>query len=483
MPRREITRLPNAADEAMKLNALATMRSARTNMLMRFPFMGELSMQLKIVPVLDERLPVACTDGESIFVNAHVVEHPEMAFKRQFRSGVLTGKSDCAEAILAHEVWHCALLHFDRGIGMEPRRFNIACDIEIGYLLDKVGIPNLSDGTCGWASPGMSAEQIYGLLDSTRNNSNPPPFGSGNLLAPLSSSESKNTSASTGTSGRGSNEEKNTKGKAEDPVEKFINGHYSRYSYYPPMRSLTPNFGNKGVSDPDFSPAFNRGEDEADELEQRWHDTVRKVASRHGVPGQRPGHLPANLEKIVNGNRKNKLDWKQILLDFVSRTMGGDRQWLPPARRYAWKKLYIPRRSERQSIELVIAVDTSGSTTEDLPDFLGELRGMMTAFGDYRITIIQCDAKIHSVKEYTVDDPLPETLTFYGFGGTSLKPPFDYVTERIQMNPNLLIYLTDGIGEAPEEAPEYPVIWCLTGEGKKPVTWGWEVRINADDRR
>ena len=71
MPRQQkMIRQPNAAEEVMKREAFDTMRSARTEMLMRFPFLGELAMQLKIIPVLDERLPVACTDGAAVYVNA-----------------------------------------------------------------------------------------------------------------------------------------------------------------------------------------------------------------------------------------------------------------------------------------------------------------------------------------------------------------------------------------------------------------------------
>lgn len=483
MSRRKVIRTPDAAEEAMKRAALATMRSARMDMLMRLPFLGELAMQLRIVPVLDERLPVACTDGETVYVNAHVIEHPEKAFKQQFRTGILVGKNDCSAAILAHEVWHCALLHFDRGKGMDQHRFNVASDIEIGYLLKRAGIANLSDAACSWASPGMSAEEIYGLLGPFSSNNTLPLSGIGNQDVATSSSEQKSPNKRPGNSSDPKNIKRNGDGCESLPVEKFTDGHYSRYRYYPPLRSMTPDFGNKGVRDQDFMPMVNRDENEAAELGQKWHDAVRKAASRLGIPGLRPGSLPGNLQKIISGDRKSSLDWKQLLLDFVSRMLGGDRQWLPPARRYAWKKLYLPRRSEKQSIEIVIAVDTSGSTTDDLPDFLAELRGMTAVFGEYRITIIQCDTKIHSVKEYVADDPLPENLNFYGFGGTDLRPPFDYVTERMPMNPNVLIYLTDGFGEAPEKAPEYPVIWCLTGEGKKPVAWGWEVRIKPNDRK
>ena len=49
--------------------------------------------------------------------------------------------------------------------------------------------------------------------------------------------------------------------------------------------------------------------------------------------------------------------------------------------------------------------------------------------------------------------------------------------EKMDEAPTVFIYLTDGFGQAPAEAPDYPVIWCLTNGGKKPVDWGLEVKI------
>ena len=452
-----MTRPPNAAEEAMKQDALATMRSARTDMLMRFPFLGELAMQLEIIPVLDERLPVACTDGNAVYVNAHAVEHPEMAFKKHFLEGKLTGKEDTASAILAHEVWHCALLHFDRGEDKEQRRFNIAADIEIGYLLEKAGIPDLSTARHGWGNilKGAPAEWIYQRIAE-------PFWRHGTLHVPVASPRSANRP------------DKDGKMK-----QNFVDGHYSRgEKMYPPEDSEVPEYGNKNLRDPGFTPCMERSAEEAANLRQKWQDSTKKVASRHGIPGHRPGNLPGNLQNIINSQHKNTVDWMQVLLDYVSQLFGGDRQWLPPARRYVWKKLYLPSRAKKQSIEIVLAIDTSGSTTEDLPDFLAELRGMTSAFGEYKLTIIQCDIAIHSVQEYSNDDPLPEEgLQFKGFGGTSFLAPFRYVEEKMAEAPTVFIYLTDGFGEAPSEAPDYPVIWCLTKGGEKPADWGLEVKI------
>jgi len=45
--------------------------------------------------------------------------------------------------------------------------------------------------------------------------------------------------------------------------------------------------------------------------------------------------------------------------------------------------------------------------------------------------------------------------------------------------PAAIIYLTDGYGPAPEEM-EFPTLWVLTPDGKKPVEWGVELRLAAE---
>lgn len=471
----KMKRPPNVREEQMKAEALETLRAARMVMLDKYPFLGHLSMQLELVPVLDERLPIAGTDGKVIYFNAHVIEHPRSAFKTEFRSGILKDKIDTSAAILAHEVWHCALLHFGRREGKENARFNVAADIEIGFLLEKSNIPNLSAARCALAVPGMSAEEIYDLIGKTA------PKKSFNLFRKLFPYwKRKNEGAEENHDGAASPDE--DENFSDEPREKkikdqYADGHYSRSKDLPETDTENPDYGNKNIYDPDFIPQVEWGHEESDELQRKWRDAVRKTYQRCGIPGTKPGTLPGNLSSILDSQNKNTLNWKQLLLDYVSQVYGGDRQWIPPSRRYVWKNLYLPSRSKLQTIDLVIALDTSGSTVKDLPEFLSELRGVTTAFGEYRLTVIQCDTNIRSVKEYSSDDPLPEKgLKFHGAGGTNLSPPFQYVKEK-EIAPTVLIYFTDGYGSAPSTAPDYPVIWCLTKGGKSPARWGTAVNI------
>lgn len=165
------------------------------------------------------------------------------------------------------------------------------------------------------------------------------------------------------------------------------------------------------------------------------------------------------------------------MAQFVTSCYGGSRRWLPPSRRHIGSGLYL-QSSRKERLNAVVAVDTSGSTTGDLPQFFSELNSLLNSFGDYELTVIQCDCEIQKVETFDGYNPFhaPEWETC-GHGGTDFRPPFDYVAEHSEVNPSCLIYITDGCGPAPDHAPAYPVLWLLTSDGAKPAEWGLELRL------
>ena len=64
-------------------------------------------------------------------------------------------------------------------------------------------------------------------------------------------------------------------------------------------------------------------------------------------------------------------------------------------------------------------------------------------------------------------------------------PVFDYIKNH-KMHPLLLIYMTDGYLSTddteppPKCAPPYPVLWILTPNGSKPVTWGRSIKLKPN---
>jgi predicted metal-dependent peptidase len=119
---------------------------------------------------------------------------------------------------------------------------------------------------------------------------------------------------------------------------------------------------------------------------------------------------------------------------------------------------------------VAVAIDTSGSTSEDLPTFMSELKSLLKEFQRVEVTLIECDAEITRVGVFSEDtvDQLDKS-SFKGGGGTDFRPPFRYLEDK---PPACLIYLTDGYGQAPKKPPVFPVLWVVTKDGTAPADWG-----------
>ncbi len=464
-------RAPTEEEQALKASVRKEMVRDRCRLIDYQPFVGKLAMHLELIPVIDRRLTTACTDGTHLYVDAE--------FYRRLDPEERLG-------IIAHEVWHCALRHFQRKGDRDRDRFNYAADVEVDLLLHQDNfkiemLPFDSD----WI--GKTAEQIYELLKSGMEQ-----FQKDDThLYPGDKPDDpevkrKNDDTDEQDTPPPRKDDKDGNGRDGDMDMDGVGGGGGAgggNNAGDCLRPGLPRVRHDDVIDPDYQPSFSKNLE--DDWKKNLKSVVQQMSRKKGgrAIGKGIGNLPGNVEDLIDDDGLTAtVDWKRVLLDYVTQVFGGERQWLPPSRRHVWKKLYLPSRARKKTIEIVLAVDTSGSTTSDLPEFLAELRGMVNAFGEYKLTIIQCDYNIQSVEEYSNEDPLPEKdFNFRGFGGTSFIPPFQYVRKKIEEDksdpPTVFIYLTDGGGEAPKKAPDYPVIWCLTRNGQKPADWGLEVQI------
>ena len=124
-------------------------QKARTALMLDHPFFGSLLFRLKGREC--RSIQTMATDGVSLFYNPEFVE--------TLNAATLAGT-------LAHEVMHPALHHHVRRSGRDPKRWNEACDYAINPLLVDAGL-SLPEGVLiDDRFRGMSAEQIYNLLES-----------------------------------------------------------------------------------------------------------------------------------------------------------------------------------------------------------------------------------------------------------------------------------------------------------------------------
>ena len=435
MAKRNVAKADDKTLVQQKKKVSELLAQDRQKLLVKMPFVGGLLMRLDLVPVCDERLDTAATDGDSIYV--------DIGFYMKL-------KADERLFVLAHEAWHCALIHFIRRQDRDKESFNVAADLEIHFILTDEGLkaPFVLQHDPNWK--GLSAEEIYERVKVDGGKK-------GGQSGMKEGYESANIKSRAPGQGFDKHLEKGDFGGGSD-------------NWDGPSGS-GENKSGKG-RDSDYSSEVKPG------AEERCRERLTAAVQQYE---RTQGRLQAGLEGLVKAILKPEIGWKELLAQFVTNCYGGSRRWLPPARRHVWKGLYLQsQRTER--LRAVVAVDTSGSTSGDLPRFFSELTALLNSFGSYELTIIQCDAEVGKVERFDDCAPLDPNREWAvtGGGGTDFRPVFDYIDEHSELAPNLLIFFTDGYGGYPERPPPYPVMWLLTSDGWCGVEWGQQVKFKHE---
>ncbi len=437
------TRLPNQLEQARKQKILAQAEADRGQLLLFQPFIGSLIMRMDIIPVCDFRLNTAATDGSNIFIDS------------KFYAGL---DPDERLFLLAHEVWHCVFLHFARRMDRKKERWNIAADLEIQFAMEQEHMKNPCPLPYKNEWQKLNAEEIYDRLTGKGDRGK---FQDVHLDQAVITSESQALPDNPKPDKQSSKRK-----RTESPKE--LNDQDDAQSPHP--RGQKQDAGGL-VMDPDYSPYF------VPDIVER---TRGRVVSAARQCERMRGTLPGGIESLLSELLDPKLRWQELLAQFVTTCYAGKRRWLPPSRRHVAQGLYLPSlRGEK--LKAVVAVDTSGSTTSELPMFFGELSSLLTSFGDYELTVIQCDADIQSVEYFDNLHPLPSDHKWKtrGHGGTNFCPVFQYLTNHPELEQSLLIFFTDGYGPSPKNPPPYPVLWLICNNGRTPANWGSTIQLSS----
>jgi len=181
------------------------------------------------------------------------------------------------------------------------------------------------------------------------------------------------------------------------------------------------------------------------------------------------GSEPGEFGQLLDAALTDKYLPFELLFNVIAQRYIVDYTWLCRDRRFT--SVYLPD-VERKHVEIVAAVDTSGSITDDEGrEFLGVLRNLYHQFPSLHITLLCCDTRVHSV--YEVDSAFDLESIVFNRGGTDFRPVFKWIEEN-KPDCKLLVYLTDGNGVYPNEPPSYPVVWA-TVDQEPP--WGEVVRL------
>lgn len=200
--------------------------------------------------------------------------------------------------------------------------------------------------------------------------------------------------------------------------------------------------------------------DNGDTLRAEADQDTANAAAAAGI-GNTPGILIASVLK------PSKLSYRSILRRFCLAHAKHGYTYQRPNRRSAWRRdIILPARRNKGLDKIVLAVDTSGSMTPKMINrAVDEIRAIVTAFPEVKVTMIECDTAIHAeieVHAYDVDR-LKKDGKWYGRGGTDLRPPFARAKEMGGVR--CLIYLTDLEGPQPEAGEvDIPTLWLCTSK-------------------
>lgn len=386
-------------------NSLRIQKS-RTSLVLDHPFFGSLLFRLKDWE--SRAVKTMATDGISLLWNPEFVE--------TLNAATLAGT-------LAHEVMHPALHHHLRRSGRDPKRWNVACDYAINPLLLDAGLKLPEGVLVEDRFRGMSAEQIYNLLESEDGSGD----GGDKDGEKDSAADGPNAAPPSGESGEpGAPETEGGIGQVLDAPT-------------PGEDSPTP-----------------------EGQEREWNIAVNQATT----VARQAGKLPAGIDRILEGTAEAAVDWRELLGRLWSEMVAADYSWMRPNRRHLWTGLYLPGVVRDGVGEVAIAVDCSGSISgRQLRLFEAEARSILEGQRPERVYVLYFDAAVHKSEIYEAGQRI--ALNPVGGGGTAFGPVFKWLDER-GIRPQTMVFLTDLYGSFPESAPSYPVLWASTGGRQAP---------------
>ena len=210
-------------------------------------------------------------------------------------------------------------------------------------------------------------------------------------------------------------------------------------------------------------PADTRKTDDADAaLEAHWRAAVHRAIAAASLAGH--GRVAAAILREFRAACEPRVDWRSQLWRWLVRTPDDFRGF---DRRFVWQRVYVEQ-LEGESVRAEVCIDTSGSVTdEQLDAFLGELRGILRSYPTVRCRLWYADAECHGPFVVESADRVPKPI---GGGGTDFRPFLRQATASDELGshreaPPLLVYLTDGHGTFPDQAPASPVLWAVVPGG------------------
>jgi len=355
---------------------------ARVGLLLRHPFFGNMATRMR-VQSCDDWCPTAATDGRNLYYNT------------QFFN-MLSNKQ--IEFVIAHEILHCVFDHIVRREDRDAQIYNIACDYLVNNVLvrDKIGervdqIQIFQDFKYdGWAS-----EEVYDDIFEKYDEEDLKQLGQ--LLDEHVDWEKDSDSAN---------------GKA-------------------------PGAGDK-EGEGEGRPTYSK--DELKKIRDEIKESMITSAQSAGA-----GNTPGEISRMIKELTEPKMNWRELLRQQIQSTIKSDFTFSRPSRKGWHTGAILPGMNFQDTIDLCIGVDMSGSIRNtQAADFLGEVKGIMDEYQDYKIKLWCFDTDVYNEEDFSADGGTDITdYEILGGGGTDFDANWTYMKQH-DIQPKKFIMFTDG---------------------------------------
>ena len=359
---------------------LDKLTTARVGLLLKAPFFGNMATRMRLIDASDW-CPTAATNGRDFYYNIDFIK--KLSVKK-------------IEFLFGHEIMHCVFDHFGR-VGSRDRQLsNIAQDYAVNQILvdERIGDKITEVKICYDSKyRGMAWEEIYDELYEKAEKISMP-----DLLKQLGDLLDEHIKEEAPGEGEGDQEGKGKGGR----------------------------------------PSMSK--EEAQKIRDEIKEAMIQSAAAAGA-----GKTPAGIMRMIKDMTEPKMDWRTLVRQEIQSIVRNDYSFTRPNRKSMHSGAILPGMKEATTIDVGIAIDMSGSIgTEDASTFLGEVKGIMDQYEDFKINLWCFDTSVYNHQEISQDNA--HDLMDYepqGGGGTDFDVNFEFMKEQ-GFVPKKFIMFTDG---------------------------------------
>lgn len=172
------------------------------------------------------------------------------------------------------------------------------------------------------------------------------------------------------------------------------------------------------------------------------------------------------INRGISKLKKVNYNWRTILRKYMQSFIRNDYTWKRPSKRGRSMGLYLPSVKKDNTIKIGVAIDVSGSVSqEQLQDLLNLIYSSLYQLINFEIYIWLFSGIVH--KE-TLLKILPnkresiENIKLISNGATNIKSNIDFVNKTKELNKlDLLIIMTDGYDDIITMKYDRNLLWCI----------------------